>query len=145
MKGETTMSIPGVPGDGFKTVGQIDPTELTLFRVGQHAATIAVELLSSHAAGGPVVDENDKVVGFISEIDVLNALEAGKELKDLAAEDIMSRNPIIVHESTTLAKAVQLMKENHLVDLPVERDGRVAYSVSRHDILRALVGIGPEE
>ena len=66
-------------------------------------------------------------------------------MKDLVAEDIMSRNPVIVHESTTLSNAVQLMKDNHLVNLPVERDGRVAYSVSRHDILCALVGIGPEE
>jgi predicted transcriptional regulator len=139
------MNIPGVPGDGFTTVGQIDPTELTVFRVGQDADTIAVDLLSNHAAGGPVVDGKDHVVGFIGEIDLLNAIVAGKELKDLKVEDIMSRKPVVVHESTSLATAVQLMKDNHLVDLPVERDGRVAYSVSRHDILRALVGIGPNE
>jgi predicted transcriptional regulator len=139
------MNIPGVPGDGFKTVGQIDPTELTVFHVGQDAATIAVDLLSNHAAGGPVVDGKDHVVGFISEIDLLNAIVAGKELKDLKVEDIMSRKPVVVHESTSHATAVQLMKDNHVVDLPVERDGRVAYSVSRHDILRALVGIGPDE
>jgi hypothetical protein len=57
------MSIPGVPGGGFKTVGQIDPTELTLFRVGQDAATIAVELLSSHAAGGQSSMETTKSWG----------------------------------------------------------------------------------
>jgi predicted transcriptional regulator len=139
------MNIPGVPGAGFKTVGQIDPTELTVFRVGQDADTIAVDLLSNHAAGGPVVDGKDHVVGFISEIGLLNAIVAVKELKDLKVEDIMSRKPVVVHESTSLATAVQLRKDLHLVDLPVERDGRVAYSVSRHDILRALVGIGPNE
>ena len=92
-----------------------------------------------------MVDGKDHVVGFISEIDLLNAIVAGKELKDLKVEDIMSRKPVVVHDSTSLTTAVQLMKNNHLVDLPVERDGRVAYSVSRHDILRALVGIGPDE
>ena len=139
------MSIPGIPGEGFKTVGQINGTDLTLVGVGQDAMAVAVELLSNHAAGAPVVDGEGKIVGFISEIDLLDAIESGKDLERLQAQDIMTKNPVIVQGSTTLADAFKLMKENNFVDLPVEHEGRVLYSVSRHDLLRALIGLGPSE
>jgi len=139
------MSIAGTPAGGFKTVGQIDGTDLSLFRVDQDAMTIALDLLSSHAAGGPVVDPHGKIVGFVSEIDLLDAVHSGKKLEQVRVQDIMTKNPIVAHTSTTLAEAFKLMKENYIVDLPVEVDGTVAYSVSRHDLLRAVVGLGPEE
>jgi hypothetical protein len=34
------------------------------------------------------------------------------------------------------------MEEKRLHNLPVKKDGRVAYSVTRHDLLRAWIGIG---
>jgi len=138
------MNIPGVPGEGFKTVGQIDGTDVLVFRVGQDGLAIAVELLSTHASGAPVVDSQRKFLGFISEIDVLEAIESGKDLGKLRAEDIMSKNPIAVHESTTISEAVKIMKDKHVLTLPVEQDGRVAYSVTLHDLLRARVGLGPD-
>jgi len=139
------MSIAGTPAGGFKTVDQIDGTDLSLFRADQDAMTIALDLLSSHAAGGPVVDGQGKIVGFVSEIDLLDAVHSGKKLEQVRAQDIMTKDPIVAHKSTTLAEAFKLMKENHIVDLPVEVDGTVEYSVSRHDLLRAEVGLGPEE
>jgi CBS domain-containing protein len=47
-----------------------------------------------------------------------------------------------VHASTTIAAAVQMMEEQHVLNLPVEIDGKVVYSVSRHDLLRASIGLG---
>lgn len=138
------MSVPGSPAGGFKTVGQIDGTDLSLFRVDQDAMTIALDLLSGHAAGGPVVDGKGEIVGFISESDLIEAVLGGQKLEQLHAQDIMNKRPVIVHDSTTLAEAFELMRKNHFVDLPVQQNGKVAYSVSRHDLLRALVGVGPE-
>jgi len=139
------MSIAGTPAGGLKTVGQIDGTDLSLFRVDQDAMTIALDLLSRHAAGGPVVDDQGKIVGFVSEVDLLDAVHSGKKLEQVRAQDLMTKNPIVAHTSTTLKEAFKLMKENHIVDLPVEVDGTVEYSISRHDLLRAVVGLGPEE
>jgi len=34
------------------------------------------------------------------------------------------------------------MEEHGVVGLPVERDGLVTYSVTRHDLLRARIGLG---
>ena len=138
------MNIPGVPREGFKTVGQIEGTDVLLFRAGQDGLAIALDLVGTHTSGAPVVESWGKFIGFISEIDVLEAIESGKDLSKLRAEDIMSRSPVAVHESTTISEAVKIMKEKHLLNLPVEQNGKVAYSVTRHDLLRARVGLGPD-
>ena len=65
------MNIPGVPREGFKTVGQIEGTDVLLFRAGQDGLAIALDLVGTHTSGAPVVDSQGKFVGFISEIDVL--------------------------------------------------------------------------
>ena len=136
------MTIAGVPGGGFKTVGQIVGTNELLFHAGQNGLAIAVELLSTHTSGSPVVDGKGKFIGFVSEFDVLGALESGKDLSKLRAEEIMNKQPIAVHDSTTIAEAVKIMKDKHLLNLPVEKNGKVAYSVTRHDLLRAKIGLG---
>lgn len=136
------MSNVGIPVGGLKTVGQIVATNTLTFHANQNGLAIAVELLSTHTAGAPVVDEQGKYIGFINEFDVMKALEAGKELSNLTAEDLMRIGPIAVHESTTIVEAAQRMEERCVLNLPVERDGKVAYSVSRHDLLRAWIGLG---
>ena len=136
------MSVVGVPVRGLKTLGQIVATNTLTFQAGQNGLAIAVELLSTHTAGAPVIDHEGKYVGFINEFDVMKALGAGKELSNLVAEDLMRIGPIAVHSSTTIADAAQKMDERCVLNLPVEHEGRVAYSVSRHDLLRAWIGLG---
>ncbi|HEU4501563.1 MAG TPA: CBS domain-containing protein [Nitrospira sp.] len=136
------MNTTGVPVGGLKTVGQIVATNTLTFQAGQNGLAIAVELLSTRTAGAPVVDSEGKYLGFINEFDVMKALSLGRELSSLVAEDLMRIGPIAVHSSTTIADAAQRMDEQCVLNLPVEKDGRVAYSVSRHDLLRAWIGLG---
>ena len=72
----TTLVRPGVPGGGFKTVGQIYATNNLVFQRNQNAMGVAVELLSTHTPGAPVVDERGEFIGFVSEFDILRSLEA---------------------------------------------------------------------
>jgi CBS domain-containing protein len=138
------MSIPGVPGEGLKTVGQIVGTNELLFQAGENGLAVATKLVSSHITGAPVVDSESKFIGFISEIDVLVAIECGKDLHKLTTEDIMNKSAIAVDESTTISEAIRIMAESPVLNLPVEKDGKVAYSVTRHDLLRARIGLGPD-
>jgi predicted transcriptional regulator len=72
----------------------------------------------------------------------LRALESGKDLTQLTAEDIMVKDPLRIKDSTSIQEAVKIMEEKRVLNLPVERAGQVAYTVSRHDLLRAWVGLG---
>ncbi len=103
---------------------------------------VAVELLSTHTPGAPVVDDRGEFVGFISEFDVLRALEAGKDLNQLTAEQIMVKDRISVTDGTSIEDAVKLMEEKRLLNLPVKVNGKVTYSITRHDLLRAWIGLG---
>jgi CBS domain-containing protein len=103
---------------------------------------IAVELLTTHTPGAPVVDGEGKFAGFISEFDILRALEAGKDLNRLTAEDIMAKDRISVTVDTSFDEAVKLMEDKRLINLPIERNGKVIYSITRHDLLRAWIGLG---
>lgn len=135
-------ALPGVPAGGLRTVGQIRGTNSLILRIGQNGMTAALELLSTHTPGAPVVDERDEFVGFVSEFDLLRALEAGKDLSALKTEQIMVHERIAVTVETTIEDAVKLMEEKRLLNLPVTQHGKVAYSVTRHDLLRAWIGLG---
>lgn len=138
----STLSRPGVPAGGFKTIGQVRATNDLVFTRKQNAMGIAVELLTTHTPGAPVVDGEGKFAGFISEFDILRALEAGKDLNRLAAEDIMVKDRIAVTDDTSFDEAVKLMEDKRLLNLPIERNGKVVYSITRHDLLRAWIGLG---
>jgi predicted transcriptional regulator len=138
----STATIPGVPVGGLKKVGQIVGTNNLVFRTDQNGLAIAVELLSTHTPGAPVVDHKGDFAGFISEFDLLRALEANKELRNTTAEQIMAKDRIAVTEETTIEDAVKLMEEKRLLNLPVKRNGKIAYTITRHDLLRAWIGLG---
>lgn len=135
------MNTAGIPSEGFNTVGQIVGTNPVRFHSGQDGMAVTIELLSAHISGAPVVDQNGAYIGFISEVDILKALAAGQDLSALTAEQLMVHNPIAVHRSTPIADAIKIMADTHLLNLPVEEDGTVTYSVTRHDLLRASVGL----
>ena len=138
----TTLERPGVPGGGFKSVGQIDATNNLVFHRKQNAMGVAVELLATHTPGAPVVDERGEFIGFVSEFDILRSLEAKKDLNQLTAEDVMAKEHISVTNDTSIDEAVKIMEEKRLLSLPVKVNGKVAYSITRHDLLRAWIGLG---
>lgn len=137
------MGMPGVPAEGLKTVGQITPTNGMRFRYDQDAASAAIELVREHTTGAPVVDASGRIVGFISEIDLLRASRCGCDLQQMRVQDIMTRCPISIDEHTSIGDAIDVMDTCHLLNLPVQRDGEVSYSITRHDLLRATLGLGP--
>lgn len=89
-----------------------------------------------------MVDDAGQYVGFISEFDLLKALQSGKDLNQLTVEAVMVTNRITVTAETSIDDAVQLMEDKRLLNLPVEKDGIIQYTLTRHDLLRAWVGLG---
>lgn len=136
------MGVLGVAAGGLKPMGQILATNTLTFRPKQNGLAIAVELLSTHTAGAPVVDQNGRYLGFINEFDLMRVLADEKDLNTLIAEDLMRIGPVAVHSSTSIADAARRMEEQCVLNLPVEEDGKVAYSVTRHDLLRAWIELG---
>jgi len=125
-----------------KALGQIVPTNIVKFREDQNGMEVTKELLLTKMPGGVVANENNQLVGFISEFDLLGVLEAGKDLKQMTAREIMVKKGISIPDSVSIQKAVKIMRKNHLLNLPVEHNGEVVYTITRHDLLGAWVGGG---
>ena len=139
---EDVVNMSGVPAGGLKTVGQIDATNPLVFYAGQNGLEIAVALCSTHTAGAPVVDANGRYLGFINEFDVMNMLDREQDLSKLRAEDLMRTDRLVITPSTTIRDATRMMEQHGVVGLPIEHEGLVTYSVTRHDLLRARIGLG---
>jgi|SRR5581483_6941280 len=136
------MSAAGVPFGGLSNVGRIVPTNILKFQESENGLDIAFALLSNQTAGAPVVNPQGHYIGFINEFDLMRALDTGKDLSQLTAGEIMRKERLVITASTTLVDAAKMMEEHRVFNLPVEKDNVVAYSVSRHDLLRAWIGHG---
>ncbi len=100
---------------------------------------LAIKLLSGMYSGLPVVDDKGKVVGVVSEFDLLKAVKEGKKLEQVTAEDIMSKNPICVSENTPVEEIIDLMMKHNIIRVPVVRNDNLVGVISRCDILSSIV------
>ena len=100
---------------------------------------LAIKLLSGMYSGLPVVDDKGKVVGVVSEFDLLKAIKEGKKLEQVTAEDIMSKNPICVSENTPVKEVIDLMMKHNIIRVPVVRNDNLVGVISRCDILSSIV------
>jgi predicted transcriptional regulator len=136
------MSLHSIATAGLRTIDQIPYQHDLRFHRQQNGLAITIELTTSSLPGAPVVDDKGTFIGFISEFDILDILESGRDVSQLTAEEIMVQDHVAIHESATLSEAVKLMKQQHLLVLPVEWNGLIIGCVSRRDLLRAWIGLG---
>lgn len=92
---------------------------------------LAKLLATRRISGAPVVSGRGKVVGMVSEADIL--AKKGKEVKA-----IMNRRLVTVREDTPVEEIAALMTAHKIKRVPVLRGKKLVGIVSRWDIIRAL-------
>jgi CBS domain-containing protein len=111
----------------------------------------AIQLLERHSiAAMPVVDDSGRLVGVVSEADVIREMvvpdqRAHERPIRLTAPpfhsrvaDIMSNHALTVTSETELAQAAELMTTTVVKSLPVVDKEEVVGVISRRDIIRLL-------
>lgn len=100
----------------------------------------------------PVVDRHQRLVGIVSERDMLHAApspatslsiwEMNYLLWKLSIGDIMTKKVLTVYPDTPLQDAAQLLLEHRIGGLPVvDADQRVVGVITETDIFKAFVGL----
>lgn len=139
-----------------------DAMTRNVITVGQDAPIVqAVRLMLQHRISGlPVIDAAGRLVGIVTEGDLLRRAETGTERRRprwlelllgpsrLAADyvrshgrkvgDVMTRDLVTVEEATPLEQLVRVMEERRVKRVPVLRDGALVGIVSRANLVRAL-------
>lgn len=128
----------------YQTVGEIKKGNTLFTREGSSAFDVSSLLLDSHESGMPVVSEDDRVVGFISEQDILMALRGTRRLEEIAVREIMNPVVVVAEEGATLEEASQAMEDLHIHRLPVVRGERLIGTITRNDLIRAWLGMNVE-
>lgn len=114
------------------------------------------EIMASHEISGvPVVDEENKVIGVISEKDFLSPMGAkssmgiiARLLKDKGditmpmlnqrAEDIMTSPPLTVREDATISEIADIFSVKNINRVPVLNEkGKLAGIISRADVIQS--------
>lgn len=102
----------------------------------------AVErLIVAKQTGGPVVDNHDKVVGFLSEQDCLSQMITSSYYREQVARvaDIMNNEPLSVKGyDSVLELAQKMIKEKPKVYPVVDDDGYLLGSINRTEVLNAI-------
>ena len=87
--------------------------------------------------GLPIIDNQGKVTGVITTIDLLKAIKEDKNLDNISAKDLMTPGSAVIYQDTTIDEMIDIMYRKRIDMLPVvEDDGRLIGVVSRQDILR---------
>lgn len=137
------MNIAGMPATQYEIVGDIVGTHLSQYHFQADASSVVMDILTDHTSVAPVVDDAGHLVGFIGEVEILNALHSGREIGQLKVEDIMNpdRTPVVT-EQTPISEVLRNFEDKKLLIIPVIRNGQVIESITRHDLIRAMSGAG---
>jgi len=92
---------------------------------------LAKTFAQHHISGAPVVDENGKVTGVVSDGDILS--KKGERVGSLMSKQIIS-----VAEDVPVEKIADLMIANKIKRVPVLSEEKLVGIVSRADIIRAI-------
>ena len=106
---------------------------------------ITRKILEGHYSGLPVVDGERKVLGVVTEFDLIKAIMRGEDLDAICAQDIMSSPAICVELEGSWEDAIELMTKHNIVRLPVVKDGKLEGILARCDILTGYLNERPHQ
>jgi CBS domain-containing protein len=121
---------------------------------------IAALMMEKHISGVPVLTNNGKIIGMVSQSDLLHRAELGTERKHkwwfrtfadsnalareyakahgLKAHDIMSRYVVSVRDDAELRDVADILDSHRIKRVPVVHEGRLVGIITRGDLVRAL-------
>lgn len=111
------------------------------FSYTENSGESIAQVLTEHGFGSvPVVDRNHRLIGIVSEFDLLKVLMEDKSLSEVAAGQIMTPNPMTVSPDTSAMDIINLLEGKHLIRLPVvDEEGKLLGIVARRDILQGYL------
>jgi CBS domain-containing protein/mannitol/fructose-specific phosphotransferase system IIA component (Ntr-type) len=135
------------------TVRDVMSDHPLMVRVDSPLREVARMLVRTGLGALPVVDDEDRVLGMVSEREVIRHLLTiqaftGSEARIASppangtktVRDVMTRQVLCVAPEQPLAEVASLMSNKDVERVPVIRDGRLVGFLTRGDIVRKLIG-----
>lgn len=94
-------------------------------------------LLRWHISGLPIVDDDDNLVGIVTEHDVVNFALSG-HAADTTAEEVMTKKVETYTPDALVVEIVNYFAAHRIRRVPVVEGGKVVGIISRRDIVREM-------
>jgi CBS domain-containing protein len=113
---------------------------VSYYRVESTGDRLAGAITEGGFGSVPILANDGKVLGIVSEFDLLKAIMEGKELAKVTAGDIMTKGAISVTRDTPAMDIIHLLQSKHLIRVAVvDAEGKLVGIVARRDILLGYV------
>lgn len=124
---------------GRLTVARFMVGDVQTARPETTASQIAEMMLEGFGAV-PIVDPTQRLIGIVTEHDLLTSWERNQNWAEVSAKDIMTPNPYSVRPDTDLATLLHVLRISNLIHVPVVvAEEKLVGIVARRDILRAYL------
>jgi len=113
-------------------------TDIEAAKENATISEVGTRLILRSINGIPIIDDDGKVIGILTIIDILRAIRDNKNIDGLKAGDIMTRDPIVINQKTDMMDMIDIMDKKGIEMIPVvdeESDNRIIGVVSRKDII----------
>jgi CBS domain-containing protein len=104
----------------------------------------AAEKMDSAGVGAVVVTDFARIIGIITERDILRAVASRTHSSSARVRQWMTAEPVTVEPSLPAEEAARLMLDRNFRHLPVVEEGRVLGIVSLRDVARVVIGTAAE-
>ncbi|MCG8332053.1 MAG: KpsF/GutQ family sugar-phosphate isomerase [Chitinophagales bacterium] len=106
-------------------------------KAGDSIPTTILEMTSKRLGATAVLDEDQHLVGIITDGDLRRMLEKGSSMNELKAEDIMSPSPKTIQEDKMAVNALQEMRTHSITQLiVVDKSAKYKGFIHLHDLIR---------
>lgn len=117
-------------------------TQLITFTENQSIFEVIEALLSNKISGGPVVNEQNELIGVISEGDCLKEVVKGKyhnmPILTGKVKEHMATNVVSISPDTNIFDAADMFLNKRLRRFPVIENGRLIGQISQKDVMDAV-------
>jgi CBS-domain-containing membrane protein len=152
-----------IPASAQRRVGDIMTKQIIKVHPQTSVHQIAQLMTQHNISGLPVVDEHDRVLGVVTELDMIvrntrfkipnfimildmiiyletpgHFRERLEHMLGATAQDIMSKPAITTTPEATIEKLADLMVDRRMNPIPVVQNERLVGIVSRSDIIRLM-------
>ncbi|MDN6280797.1 MAG: CBS domain-containing protein, partial [Psychroflexus sp.] len=114
-----------------------------LFRKGQSIIEVVETIMRYRISGGPVVDENEKLIGVISEGDCIKQISDSRyynmPMELTLVENYMTKSTETISPDTNLFDVAQKFITSKHRRFPVVKDEKIIGIVSQKDVLRTAL------
>lgn len=97
---------------------------------------VILEISSKRLGIAAVLDEEDRLLGVITDGDLRRMLGKGGDLNALTASMIMTKSPRTIDASALAVDALDLMRKNNITQLPVLDKGKYVGVIHLHDLIK---------